>query len=560
MSQQILPKIIFHNASTQHIKQPPKHKLTERGVCFTEAREQITDLDMLPRIDRSLIDYTRYHQFIGQSGIRNCLTIQGGRGCPYRCFYCDVQKLTPDLYRRTSENIYAEVEHLASLGVRDIEFVDDIFNINKKEFINFFRMVKKNNLKMNFYFQSGLRGDALDAAAADAMVEGGVKSVNISLESASPRLQEMMKKYLHIEKFLRNLQYIATQYPHVVLGVNAMHGFPTETEAEARATVDFIKDIRWLHFVGFHNVRVFPGSLLEKIALENGVTPEQIQESLTIPYHLIPTTMHFDPAFSSRLRLDLVRNYIFSKERLKYIIQKQLEVFNERELIFKYQSYFPSQINTMDDVLRLGKLTRDDFDFSKQPVEAPPEINWASLPRREQTAPRADALNVLFLDATQFYSHEDHAELKIVEAPLGMLALLSHLNREFGEAINGKIVKSFVDFDSHEELKALLSAFKPDLICVRTMSYYKNLFSSIISAIREHDPVVPIIAGGPHPTIAAEDVLVANDVQAVCIGEGELTLADLVERMIAGGKRFPSQDELREIKGIAYRPRTEQVH
>jgi len=382
-------------------------------------------------------------------------------------------------------------------------------------------------------------------------VEGGVKSVNISLESASPRLQKMMKKFLNIDKFLKNLQYIATQYPHVVLGLNAMHGFPTETEEEARSTVDFIKDIKWLHFIGFHNVRIFPGSLLEKVALENGVTPEQINESLTIPYHLMPTTMHFDPAFSMKLRLDLVRNYVLNKDRLKYIIQKQLSTFNEEELIFKYQSYFPSQINTMDDILRLAKIDRSEIDFSVQPSPNPSRIDYETM-QGTPIAKKPDALNVLFIDATQFYSKDDNAELKIVEAPLGMLALLSYINKDFGDQVNGKIIKSYVDFDSDEGLKTLLADFKPDLICVRTMSYYKNFFVSVVKAVREFDSAVPIIAGGPHPTIAAEDVLLNNNIQAVCIGEGELTLSELIKRMLERDKQFPPPSELKDVKGIAF--------
>lgn len=165
---------------------------------------------------------------------------------------------------------------------------------------------------------------------------------------------------------------------------------------------------------------------------------------------------------------------------------------------------------------------------------------------------KPDAMKVLFIDATQFYSKDDNAELKIVEAPLGMLALLSYVNREFGDKVDGKIIKSYVDFDSDEGLKAILADFKPDLICMRTMSYYKNFFVSVVNAIREFDTAVPIIAGGPHPTIAAEDVLLNNNIQAICIGEGELTLAELIQRMLERDKQFPPAEELKDVKGIAF--------
>ena len=65
---------------------------------------QIVNLDMLPRMDRSLIDYKKYHeQFVGQSGIRYEMTVQATRGCPFRCFYCDVQNITPYHRRRSVE-------------------------------------------------------------------------------------------------------------------------------------------------------------------------------------------------------------------------------------------------------------------------------------------------------------------------------------------------------------------------------------------------------------------------------------------------------------------------
>lgn len=355
--------------------------MDERKFVCTERRPQINELDKLPMWDRGLIDYKKYHQYVGQSGIRYEMTMQGTRGCPFSCFYCDVQHITPHHRRRSPENIFEEVKYLSGIGVKRIEFIDDAFNINVEEFKQFFKLVIQNRMDISFYFQSGLRGDMLDQEGIDMMIEGGVKSVNLSLESASPRLQKMMRKNLNIDKLNSNLHYIVEKYPYLIVGLNAMHGFPTETEEEAKMTIDFIKDIKWLHFVQLHNVRIFPGSLLEKIALENGVTAEEIEESLTMPYHLIPTTIKLDKDFSRKLRLDFVKNYVFNKERMKYILNKQIEVCSEDELMYKYKTIFPTQINTMDDLLRLCHLKREDIHFEKMKKEMPCEISYPTAKR-----------------------------------------------------------------------------------------------------------------------------------------------------------------------------------
>ena len=297
-----------------------------------------------------------------------------------------------------------------------------------------------------------------------------------------------------------------------------MHGFPTETEEEAIATVDFIKSTKWIHFAQLHNVRIFPGSPIEKIALENNVTQAQIDESLTMPYHLIPTTSPFDQEFSKRLRLDFVRSYVMNKERLKYVLKKQLEICTESEIMFKYQSYFPSRINSLDDILKLARLKREDIDITKQPEEVGKNINYPSPKKKQKIRPEGAApLKILYIDATQFFTSDENTELRIVEPPLGLLALLTYMNEKFQDKVEGKIIKSMIDYDSYDEFKDILKDFKPDLIGIRTMSYYKNLFSRTILEIRELFPDTPIIAGGPHPSIDYERVLRENDIQAVVV-------------------------------------------
>ena len=95
-------------------------------------------LDHLPLLDRSLVDYSKYHKYVGHAGRKNFMAIQATRGCPYKCFYCDIYKTTVIHYRRSVDNIMEEVKMIADLGIRRIEFIDDIFNVNAKHCYSFF--------------------------------------------------------------------------------------------------------------------------------------------------------------------------------------------------------------------------------------------------------------------------------------------------------------------------------------------------------------------------------------------------------------------------------------
>ena len=42
----------------------------KKSVIKTSDRKQISDLDSLPIYDRSLVDYEKYHQYIGHAGVK----------------------------------------------------------------------------------------------------------------------------------------------------------------------------------------------------------------------------------------------------------------------------------------------------------------------------------------------------------------------------------------------------------------------------------------------------------------------------------------------------------
>ena len=176
--------------------------MANNSIYTSTSRDQIRDLDILPFIDRSLINYDKYHSFVGHAGRKYHMPIQATRGCPYKCFYCDIYKTAPRNYKRSPKNLFDEVMLLANMGVKRIEFIDDIFNVNRKYFVSFFDLVSKHNLDLEFFFPTGLKGDLLDKEMIDVMVEGGTVGLNLSLEHAAPRLQKVMRKNLNIDKFL----------------------------------------------------------------------------------------------------------------------------------------------------------------------------------------------------------------------------------------------------------------------------------------------------------------------------------------------------------------------
>jgi hypothetical protein len=58
------------------------------------------------------------------------------------------------------------------------------------------------------------------------MREAGATAFPLALETASPRLQKLIGKHLNLEKLRENLEYICKTYPHVILELQSMHGFP----------------------------------------------------------------------------------------------------------------------------------------------------------------------------------------------------------------------------------------------------------------------------------------------------------------------------------------------
>ena len=521
---------------------------TDLEIAVTSPREHIREFDRLPAPDRTLIDLTKYQDKIGMASVNNCITIQTTRGCPYQCLYCH-KIWSKHHVHRTAENILNEIEHYYKNGVTNFAVIDDCFNLDIRNSSRLFKLIIANKLKVQLFFPNGLRGDILIPDYIDLMVEAGTRGINLSLETASPRLQKLLMKNLDLDRFKTTVDYIGTKHADIILEMATMHGFPTETEEEAMMTLNFIKDIKWIHFPYIHILKIFPNTEMEAFALANGISKESILISKDRAFHELPETLPFAKSFTRKYQAEFLNEYFLAKERLKQVLPVQMGILDETALIQKYNAYLPVEIKSIQDIIKFAEI--DDWTppvvYPDKSKETP--VFFKTKPPVRVSKP--DAKRILLLDLSQHFS--SHSMLyKVMEQPLGLLYLLTHLNQQFGNRIEGRIYKSGIDFDSFDELRNLVTDFKPDLIGIRTLTFFKEFFHETVSLIRKWGIGAPVIVGGPYASSDYDTILKDNNVDLVVLGEGEYTFSELLEKMFENNFAIPPSDVLKTIRGIVF--------
>lgn len=310
----------------------------------------VENLDELPFPDYGLIDFSKYDNFLnyGYNRARQAVLVTS-RGCPYRCTYCH-NIMGRKARLRSVENVFEEIQWLYhTYNIRDFFIVDDIFNIDYARSMAIFDRLIASKLDLSLYFPNGVRGDILDKPYIDRMVEAGTKYVSFAIESASPRLQRLMRKHVDLEGLKEIIHYTCEK--DIMVNGFFMFGIPTETEEEAMSTLEYAEELDKLHFPFVFFARYYEGSEMYRQAIEHGFTQQMILNSVNQLYHDIND--YYTPTLSNEF-IRYVKNYFlyrifFNKRRIEHMLRVEQRYHSTEQTLDIIQSMYNLQMGSISE-------------------------------------------------------------------------------------------------------------------------------------------------------------------------------------------------------------------
>ncbi|MBN1347071.1 MAG: cobalamin-dependent protein [Phycisphaerae bacterium] len=247
-------------------------RLVYRTNGRTQANPQtrfIEDLDAMPFPAWDLIPIRKYKNFVRMSntGRGDFMALFTSRACPFKCIYCH-GLFGKKFRKRSPENVLEEIRKLYDdYGIREFEIIDDIFNCDLERAKRICDLIIESGMKIRFTFPNGIRGDHMDEEFITKLRQAGCIFMAFAVETATPRLQKMLKKNVKLDKIKKNIS-LARKAGILCQGF-FMLGFPTETREELQRTVDFAVDSD-LHAAHLFVVNAYEGTALATLARNLG--------------------------------------------------------------------------------------------------------------------------------------------------------------------------------------------------------------------------------------------------------------------------------------------------
>ena len=317
-------------------------------------RPLIEDLDILPYPDKDLY-------YSSMPYLNHGYTTMTGRGCPYRCTFCD-NTTSANMYREGTEKIqkwarrhspqYVVNEILWAqerYKIKHVRFNDEDFSYNKRWTREFCELYKE---KVGIPYFAWVYPNTIDEEIANQMAESGCDAVEMGIQSGAEHLRiNILHRKTSDEQIITAMQ--AFRKAGIRATVDIILGLPTETKADLDATVDLLIRCRPWHVYVFW-LRYYPSTEILAMAKQSRLlSSEQI--------HQLETAQHSRGHIAGGTELEknpLSRKYHAFIVLLPLMPPGLARFFLNHDLI----RFFPSFLNPFILVNLTKMIKRDPYN------------------------------------------------------------------------------------------------------------------------------------------------------------------------------------------------------
>lgn len=236
-----------------------------KGICYrnngeviqNEPRELINNLDEIPFPAYDLLKKNGFKYSRRSFNLTdNIGVIMSSRGCPFNCVFCFKATFGNKLRRRSPQNVVAEMQwQMKKFGVKEFQFLDDLFAINSKWLNEFFNELNKQDVRVPWKCLS--RVDSAKEEDFRKMYKHGCYGIEFGVESGNDEVLADANKGITTAQ-TRKAFKMAKKIGFLTFGF-FIFGLRKDTHETIKQTLSLVKEIS-PDLCGFAVLLPFPGT------------------------------------------------------------------------------------------------------------------------------------------------------------------------------------------------------------------------------------------------------------------------------------------------------------
>jgi radical SAM superfamily enzyme YgiQ (UPF0313 family) len=220
-------------------------------IRLLSALKKGMDIDSIPGVDRDehgarVMRGDAYYETGGKTlfpdwrfsnSLMKMFPVEGSRGCKHNCSFCMLPNKEKQVLRTPSDVFNEVLNNVRVHGARDINFVDSSFTSNPEFITEFLGLLLSANLGISWICLSRVDDFTRQPGLAERMVAAGCRRIYLGIESIHDDVLARMRKTYNrktVEDAISRLDGLNVFAFFII-------GFPGDTEAKVRETVDFIE-------------------------------------------------------------------------------------------------------------------------------------------------------------------------------------------------------------------------------------------------------------------------------------------------------------------------------